>query len=238
VLLAVLGLAVAALVAFMPYARRPRLTIEEDTDRIQSRVELSGMGGLPHVRLLVVNAKGRRAAHGSRVLVEGYRRQNDPYAVLTTLGHPSLGWPSAPEANETAAVTVFAGGTRPITLGFFIRARVDPAGVMLRPAAVDAFGNAVRALPHYARAEDFAVDDPTVSWYLKLALAFDLDINDDRDKLPPVEGGYVVRLLVGADDGAARVFEVDMDWNGEGALRPQEVLDSALDHLSVRSVKD
>ena len=119
-LLAVLGIVVAALVAFMPYARRPRLGIEEDTDRIQSRVELSGMGGLPHVRLLVANAKRRRAAHGTRVIVEGYRRQDDPYAALTTLGHPSLGWPSAPEASETAAVTVFAGGTRPITLGLLL----------------------------------------------------------------------------------------------------------------------
>jgi hypothetical protein len=127
-LLAGLGLAVAALVAFMPYARSPKLTMQEDSERMQSRVELSGMGGLPHVRLLVANAKRRRAAHGTRVLVEGYRRQNDRYGALTTLGHPSLGWPSAPEANETAAVTVFAGGTRPITLGYLIRVRLDAAG--------------------------------------------------------------------------------------------------------------
>jgi hypothetical protein len=51
-----------------------------------------------------------------------------------------------------------------------------------------------------------------------------------------VDGGYVIRLLVGADDGAARTFEVDIDWNGDPALSPQEVLASALDHLAVREV--
>jgi hypothetical protein len=106
---------------------------------------------------------------------------------------------------------------------------------MMRPEAVDAFGNAVRAMPHYGRDQDYNDQALVASWYLRLTLAFDLDINDDRDKLPPVEGGYVVRLLVGADDGAARVFDVDINWNGDGALRPEEVLDSALDHLSVRA---
>jgi hypothetical protein len=44
----------------------------------------------------------------------------------------------------------------------------------------------------------------------------------------------VVRLLVGADDGAARAFEGDISWDGDAALAPDAVLASALDHLHVR----
>jgi hypothetical protein len=88
-------------------------------------------------------------------------------------------------------------------------------------------------LPHYARDEDYEDYDDVEGWYLRLALAFGLDMNDDRDKLPPVKGGYVIRLLVGADDGAARKFKVHIDWNGDADQRPDEVLTSALEHLEV-----
>jgi hypothetical protein len=57
-----------------------------------------------------------------------------------------------------------------------------------------------------------------VGWYLFLA---ELDVTDDRDKLPPVEGGYTIRLL-GADDGAA-----DIAWDGNPRQSPDEVLASA-----------
>lgn len=128
--------------------------------------------------------------------------------ALTTLGHPSLDWPSTGEAAATAAVTVFAGGTRPITLGYFIRVRRDPStGALLRPTLIDDDqGRDFPGPPHYARDADF--DDESEGWYLRLALAWGLDINDDRDKLPPVDDGYIVRLLVGADDGKARTFTV------------------------------
>ncbi len=70
---------------------------------------------------------------------------------------------------------------------------------------VDQDGQEVRAFPHFARDEDFTRLAPRMSmnatWFLRLALAFDLDIFDDRDKLPPVKNGYAVRLLVGASDG-------------------------------------
>lgn len=57
VVAAVAGILIAALVAFMPFARRPRLSISEDEERAHSRVEESPVGQLPHVRLLVANAK-------------------------------------------------------------------------------------------------------------------------------------------------------------------------------------
>lgn len=75
---------------------------------------------------------------------------------------------------------------------------------------------------------------PADSWYLYLA---ELDLNDDRDKLPPIEGGYTIRLLVGADDGAARSFEVDIAWDGDPSQSAEEVLASALDRVAVRNVR-
>lgn len=60
-----------------------------------------------------------------------------------------------------------------------------------------------------------------------------LDINDDRDKLPPVDDGYRIRLVAGADDGAARVFHIDINWDGDPALTPEQVMASALDRLAV-----
>jgi hypothetical protein len=135
VVTAAAGLIVAGLVAVMPHLRRPKLRIEEERDKANSRVEASIMGGMPHVRILVRNAKRRRAAKGTRVLIEGYRPKSDPGATITTLGHPSLEAEHRRGAG-TAAVTVFAGGARPITLGYFIRVRRDPAtDALMRPAS-------------------------------------------------------------------------------------------------------
>jgi hypothetical protein len=206
---ALLAVGVAALVAFMPYARRPKLRIEEERDRANSRVESSrGLGGLPHVRLLVSNASRRRAAQGARVLVEGYAEVADHEAKFVTFGHTSLEWPTASDI-EGGAVTVFAGGARPITLGYFMRAWRDQDGL--------------RHVDEH--------DEKADAWYLKMTIGF--DINDDRDKLPPVENGYSIKLLVGADDGAARRFKVYINWNGDPGQTPYQVLASALDHLAV-----
>lgn len=106
----------------------------------------------------------------------------------------------------------------------------------MRPGVLNEQGVVIRGIPHYARDQDYADNSGAEGWYLRLALAFGLDINDNRDKLPPVEGGYAVRLLVGADDGAARAFEVDIDWDGDPNLKPDEVLATTLDHLHVREV--
>jgi hypothetical protein len=205
---ALLAVGIAGLVAFMPYARRPKLRIEEERDRANSRVESSDLGGLPHVRLLVSNARGRRAAQGARVLVEGYTEVAAHEATFVTFGHPSLQWPTASDV-DAAAVTVFGGGARPITLGYFVRAWRDQDGL------------------HYVPEHD----EKAEAWYLLLTIG--LDINDDREKLPPVEDGYSIKLLVGADDGAARRFTVYINWNGDPGQTPYQVLASALDHLAV-----
>jgi hypothetical protein len=224
------GIVIAALVAFMPYVRRPRLSITEDAERVHSRVEDTPAGQLPHVRLLVGNAKRKRAAQGTRVLVEWYQARN---GKRVSLAHPSLGWPSAPEAEATSAVVVFAGGHRPVSLGRLIRVLVEDDGTMRRPESyTQRVGEVVpRRFPHFEELD--AKDEERARWFLYVG---ELDVNDDRDKLSPVEDGYTIRLLVGADDGAARAFEVDIAWNGDGKLSAEEVLASALDRLAVREV--
>jgi hypothetical protein len=209
VVIAGLGVVIAVLVAVMPYARRPRLSIEKDLDGSHSRVEHAPLGGLPHVRLLVSNSKRRRAAKGARVLVEGYTVVGSHQPALDTLGHPSLEWPSATDA-EAGAVTVFGGGSRPITLGYLVRAR---------------YLDDLREI-------DYAREDETADgWLLRLTIG--IDINDNRDKLRSFDDGYMIRLLVGADDGAARSFTVYIDWNGDPDQTPEQVLASALASLRV-----
>jgi hypothetical protein len=230
VVAATAGILIAALVAFMPFVRRPRLSVEEDEERVASRVErITGVGLLPHVRLLVANRKWRRAAQETRVFVEWYREQDGESRV--SLGHPPLFWPSVPEEEATGGVVVFAGGRRPVGLGTLIRVRLSKSGRIERPPAWTQGLSASVSLtesksPHIP-------EGGADGWYLFLA---ELDINDDRDKLPPVENGYTIRLLVGADDGAARAYEVDISWDGDPKQTPDEVLASALDHLGVREV--
>lgn len=228
VVTAVLGAVIAALVAYMPYVRRPRLLLRDDEDRTQSAVEETPYGEIPYVRILAGNKRGRRAAQGTRVMVEGYRSLSEDGAPMKTLGHPSLGWPSAPEANETASVTVFAGGYRPIGLGRLVRARLDPSGDLARPApAPDLVG---RPWPHF---EENPGGSSPGGWYLWLDLAFGQDLNDDRDKLPPTTDGYAIRLVIGADDGPARSYDVHIRWDGDPDRSADEVMASALEHLAV-----
>jgi hypothetical protein len=115
-------------------------------------------------------------------------------------------------------VVVFAGGQRPVSLGTLIRVRIAVA----EPERLERRAE----FPHFP-------DEGAVGWYLFLA---ELNVNDDRDKLKPVKDGYTIRLLVGATDGAARSFEVDIAWDGNPSLSPEEVLASALEHLAVREV--
>lgn len=227
---ALFGVGVAALVAVMPYARRPKLELVEDTDKTHSRVETTPLGPMPYLRILAGNARRRRAAQGTRVMVEGYRPLMDNAAPLTTLGHPSLGWPSAPEADSTAAVVVFPGGYRPIGIGRLIRVRVGADGKLMRPTVL-MNGVAVPGAPHYR--DDSAGAPFAVGWYLWLDLTFAQDISDDRDKLPPVDGGYLIRLTIGADDGAARSFDVHIDWDSDPGQSAEQVLASALNRLAV-----
>ena len=110
--LAAAGAVAAAVgVPLTAYARRPRLSIVEDKERIHTRLE-AGAAKVPWIRLLVCNRAWRRAAQGTRVLVESYR-ENVEGSTPVTMGSPELGWPST-EVPVGGGAIVFAGGTRPV----------------------------------------------------------------------------------------------------------------------------
>jgi hypothetical protein len=65
------GIVVVLLGAIMPFVRRPRLSLTEDELCVHSRVEDTNVGRIPHARLLVGNAKWRRAAQGHALSSSG-----------------------------------------------------------------------------------------------------------------------------------------------------------------------
>ena len=69
-------------------------------------------------------------------------------------------------------------------------------------------------------------------WHLTLEL-HNLDLYDDRDKLAP--GEWVIRLLVGADDGDAQAYDVHIAWSAGIGNNPPAVLDEALERFEILS---
>jgi len=196
-------------IAVFAWLRRPSVFLEEDTDRIQSRPEGTSRN-LPHVRLLACNKGWRRAGHGTRVIVEGYRPQGRPVREMVTLGSPLLGWPSAPQLPD-GGLSIFPGLKRPIDFGQLVPLR--PAGSPQR----------------YAWRHPVEPEEAT--WHFRLGLAFGLTIADGREAIPP--GSWIVRLTIGADEGSARTYDVDVAWQGDEP-DADAALASILDHLAVR----
>jgi len=77
-----------------------------------------------------------------------------------------------------------------------------------------------------------ASGDPDATWHLMLGL-HNLSINDDRDKLPPAS--WVIRLLVGADDGDAYRCDVHLAWS-ESLPSSEAILREALNRLAIVGV--
>lgn len=123
------------------------------------------------------------------------------------MGSPLLGWPSTP--SDDGGAVVFAAGTRPLDFGYLL------------PAWRDNYGHVI----YDAEEKPSTAIAKGAEWQFRFALAFDLQLVDQREWLRPVQDGYMVQLLVGADDGAARTYEVDIDWNGNAATA-QDALDS------------
>jgi hypothetical protein len=109
------------------YRRRPSLKLTEKEATRHSRVEGDERA---YLRLLVSNERRHRAAQGTRVLVEGYRRQSESESELVSLAYPALEWPS--ERADEPTVTVYAGAGRPVGLGKFVRARRTPEGRLIQ----------------------------------------------------------------------------------------------------------
>jgi hypothetical protein len=224
------ALVVSVAAVLLPYWRRPSLSLHEDPERTHSRVEGNG---IPYVRLLVRNAKGKRSARNARVVLDGYRRA-DSTGPLTRLGSPFLGWPSifGQDSNSYVSV-VFSDAARPVGLGRFRRVRVDPDdGLREREERYtqDLTAASVAMTIGPAPIRHFA-DAPDARWHLHLELADEYEIVDERDWLAP--GSWTIRLIVGADDGDAHAYDVDVAWAGDEP-DGEVVLKAALDSLKVR----
>jgi hypothetical protein len=218
------AIVVTALVAAMPFLRRPTLAIEEDADRVHSHLERSDAGEQPRAPACLLSGIPRRA-NAAGAPRWGIRLSVGRAAVRTR--RPLCRCSPARGARSRSATS---------------SGRQDAEGKLRRPQVISTeTGQQVRYVPHFATDEDYgriayAAGPMNGAWFLRLALAYQLDIFDDRDKLPPVESGYVIRLLTGAEDGPARSFAVHINWNGDPKLSAAEVLGSALDHLHVEEV--
>lgn len=221
-----LAVSVAALV--IPYLRRPSLSLHKDYEATHSRVEGNGV---PYLRLLVENERGKRSAKHARAVLDGYRPQasRDP---LERLGSPFLGWPSVSGQDSDSYVEViFSNAERPVGLGQFRRVKLRGDGMIERYPRYSTDGVELAGPGELPDVVNFGSDDPDAEWRLHLELADGLQIIDERDWLPP--GAWTVHLIIGADDGDAHAYEVDIDWKGDeedaGAI-----LTAALGSLSVR----
>lgn len=232
------GVVVAGLVALMPYVRRPYLTLELDNDGVYTRMEYRDRAYYPVVRLLVRNRRRRRAAIGVRVLVDGYwpraphvkpdRRamSRDEHmarvifgAHMVGLGHVALRWPVRSEA-EAPAATVFAGARRPVDLGYLTPMWRGPDGEPTFDAV---------ALQQVRTPE-------SLGWCFSLAVASEGTGSDFAYVLTPRPDGYTLRLVVGADDGPAHVFDLDLDWPADERIaNPLHELRANLSLRRVRS---
>jgi hypothetical protein len=198
------------------FAFRPAVTVVADKHQVYSRVDA---GGAPNVRLLVHNTPvlwwlHRRAARGSRVLVESYRSVDDSESSRVTLGSPSLDWWSAPDA-DAGSLTVFPGPGRPIDLGTLVKG--DPYD----PAHPPPNGDPDEDKAMLARGQ----------WLFRLAL-YGVDRSDRPHVLKP--GAWIVRVLVAADDARARIYDVHHSWVSD-APTPEAALKSV--KVKVRRVR-
>jgi hypothetical protein len=226
--ISLLALVVSAGALIVPYWRRPRLSLRRDQERTHSRVEGNCV---PYLRLLVGNAKRKRSAQHARVLLDGYRAAG-AREPLTRLGSPFLGWPSVTgQDSDSYVAVVFSNAERPVGLGQLARVKTNEDDRLVKEVRWTQ-GLAVPEGPD--QVWRYAHDDPEATWYLHLELADGLHIIDERDWLPP--GKWTVRLIVGADHGDARAYEVDISWKGDED-DADAVLAGALDSVAVRRVR-
>lgn len=184
-----------------------KLSSDEEGDegeRVHSQIEGDGW---PYIRLLVANEPGKRAARGTRVLVDRcWPTYTVPSADNTvTLGAPSLAWTSAREASDGSLV-VFAGASRVVDLGLL--GKFDDEGLFVHPS---------EPIDQYP-------------WRFKLRL-HDLALKEHREILAPER--WTIRLILGADEVDGRAYDVDIVW-AHNASDAKNALAST--HVNIRPV--
>jgi hypothetical protein len=177
--------AAAFLQIVMGSVSRPDFTLEVEEERVHTRLEGSPPR-MPWIRLVVRNGRRRRAAHGARVLVQWYRAALYDTKVVSLAG-PELGWPST-SVREGDGAVIFGGTSRPVDFGAL---GAGPAGQ--EPGGPNEMMYAPEALADGRQ------------WWFRFTLAMHAGgIFIGREFLPPIQGGYVARVTVGADEAAPR----------------------------------
>ena len=180
-------IAIAAVGAAVAVALAPFLRrpwLSMHEDKTGMHTRLEDNGTVPWLRLVIRNHRLVRAAQSTRVLVESYV-ENRGHAMPVAMGSPELGWPST-RLEPGRGVVVFAGQSRPLDLGSLERTPIFD--------------------PHdpYAR-------EP---WRFRIGLAMHGEgVGIGREWLDATPNGYTLRLLLGADDGAATYYDVAVNWD-------------------------
>jgi hypothetical protein len=154
-------------VAAVTFWRRPKLSLHEGREHWHMEQSVLQQA-IPYIRLLARNAGLRRSSHGTRVLVEHYRRVGGQRVYL---GSPSLGWTSALDQVDSAVV-IFPAGERAVDLGVL---------------------------------QDLITDDGN-EWCFNLAP--NIGIFQGRNVLRADTNGYIIRVVIGSNDGRARRYDV------------------------------
>ncbi len=177
------GIGFGAAEGFVRFARRPRLTLTVDEDRVHSRVEGDGW---PYIRILASNGRFCRSARHARVLVESYHAQGQTLSERITLGSPSLGWTSGgSETKADGSLTIPPGVSRALDIGYLTTKAVNQHAQRLPPSMAN-------------------------PWGLQLGL-HELRLTDGRDWLPC--GRWIIRLVASADDAATQTYDLKIEWS-------------------------
>jgi hypothetical protein len=151
-------------------------------------------GDEPRVRLLATNSKWTRTAYRTRVDVIGYRRHAE--TRWTWVGNLPLRWLGSP-TDLTAAV--YAGDTRPVELGgLFWR---PPEGWTQPPRTTWEGPGPTPEMQEASR------------WHFHIAVAH----------IELVPDAWVIRLVIAAEDGAARRYDIDVTF-ADAAHNPEAAL--------------
>ncbi len=191
----------------------PILTLEAPNEEVRKLSQVEARS-VPFVRVLVRNDRGKRAAKGSRVVVPEYLSWQ---GNVQTLGSPSLGWMSAPEADANGELTIFGGIARAVDLGFFVPCILDGEHPDRITTALENIGSGFDL-----RAAQNGMSN-SILWCLKLAFVGGFGIADQRDYLVPAN--VILRVIVGADDAEAREYDLALFWDGNSRTAA-DVLDS------------
>lgn len=196
-LVAAVGAVLAAVgIPLTAFARRPRLRVGEQG---QARLGGGAYLGLPdqelRVYLTVSNSGWRRGARGARVIVDSLWPTAHP-EESRDIAYPELRWAEQPAPGE--GVVIFPAGAKAIEVGQLLALVRNASG---------------RITANDGRTDWQTMLSRGGQWEFQLSLSPTPAPDDARAHLAPRPAGYTLRIIVGADDAAARRYDIAIAWN-------------------------